>query len=305
MKSDPSIGRRFAIFLGLSILVHLTFITFFYFVPRTLFLSELKKRLDHSIEDKTEDLITQIELINAEQKNKRLYIVEQDDTSLNENPPSNSQFLSAKNQKVEKQTQSQNVGKFKNNSFLGHFSPSSPNEINSKISQAQKLGLQGLPLSKTVENNPLRPKVQSFPPPEPTSLGSEVSQSDDVPSFIEEGNETLLNTKEFVYYSFFMRVKDQLRCHWNPRVRKSVNFIYVRDKKIASETERTTSLRVTLDKYGYLEKIELLKTSGYREIDTAAIQAFRAAAPFLNPPQGILDKDKRIRIMWNFTLLDS
>ena len=311
MKFRSPINQKFAVFLGLSIFAHLALMAFFSFVPRALFLSELKKRLNHSIEDKTQDLITQIELINEDQKNKRLYIVEQDQKSLNEESPSESQFLSAQNQKVEKQIQSKNVGKFKNSFNSGSFNPLPQRENNHKVSQAQKLGLNGLSLRNFSEIEKKLKKDKSLKSntpkssPLPTSFGDGLSQADDVPSFVEEGNQTLLNTREFVYYSFFVRIKDQLRCHWNPLIRKSVNVIYMRDKKMASQSEKTTSLRVTLDKYGYLEKIELLKTSGYKEIDTAAIQAFRSAAPFLNPPQGILDKDKRIRIMWSFTLLDS
>ena len=42
--------------------------------------------------------------------------------------------------------------------------------------------------------------------------------------------------------------------------------------------------------------------SGVTDLDEAAMEAFKQAAPFPNPPKGIVEKDGRIRIRWDFIL---
>jgi TonB family protein len=300
MASEKPQSGRFLIFLIVSILVHLGLFVFLFLGPRYLFLTELNRRLDHTIENKTEDLITQIELINDEELKKQ--VIEQSDKSVNEAEPKEADYLSATNQKVEKQTKARNNGKFNNSSSPGVNQISVGQKSKQKSEQpsekpvVKNLGLNGLPLSSEThkENSEDR---KSF-----VSLGEGLSQTDDYLENVDEGDQTLLNTKEFVYYSYFMRVKDQLRSHWNPLIRKNVQVLYAKDRNIASLHVKATSVRITLNKSGYLEKIELLKTSGYEELDVAAIQAFRSAAPFLNPPTGLIEKDKRIRIVWDFIL---
>ncbi len=297
MASEKPDSRRFIFFITLSALVHLGLFMFLYFGPRYVFLAELDRRLNHTIENKTEDLITQIELINDEDLSKQ--VVEQSDNSVNEEEPEEAQFLSAKNQKVKQQTKARNNGKFNNSNAPGVTALIQGQKGASKSKPSNPIknfGLNGLPLgdSVAIENSPLQ---KSY-----ASVGDGLSQTDDYLKDVEEGDQTLLNTREFIYYSYFMRVKDQLRSHWNPRIRKNVQVLYAKDRNLANLNVKATSIRVTLNKSGYLEKIELLKTSGYEELDVAAIQAFRAAAPFLNPPHGLLESDKRIRIVWDFIL---
>ena len=39
-----------------------------------------------------------------------------------------------------------------------------------------------------------------------------------------------------------------------------------------------------------------------RELDDAAVEAFRQAAPFPNPPKGLIETDGTIKIRWNFVV---
>jgi TonB family protein len=303
MKAEKPESRRFLFFITLSVLFHIGLIALLILGPEFLILNELHRRTNHTIENKTEDLITQIELINQEQVQKQ--IIEQSETSVNEKEPEDAKFLSAKNQKVEKETKASQNGKF-NNANLPGVTAASPaakktteNESKPKTEVVKNFGINGLPLNKNPEVSKSNSDLDSE---KYVSLGDGISQSDDYLPDTEEGAQTLLNTKEFVYYSYFMRVKDQLRSHWNPKIRQNIQVLYAKDRNIANANIKATSIRVTLNKSGYLEKIELLKTSGYQELDVAAIQAFRSAAPFLNPPPGLLEKDKRIRIVWDFIL---
>lgn len=318
MKTQNARQLRFTSFLIFSVVLHIVLAGFLYYAPRLAFMQELARRLDHTIEDKTEDVVTQIELINDE--DKRIDIVEQSEQSLNNETPEEDYFLSRNNQTVEQQTKAAHSGKFNNAARPGsnvapqaridgqamektpskadQEAPSAQSDLGK--TKAQKLGLTGVPLDDTFEKTLQAQKTQEG---QRGSLGDGLNQTDDYLKDIQVGQQTLLNTREFIYYSYFMRVKEQLRSHWNPRVRHNVQLLFAKDERsLASVDNKATSLRVTLDKKGYVKKIELLKTSGFSELDVAAIEAFRAAAPFLNPPNGIVEKDGHIRIFWDFIL---
>ncbi|MCB0361740.1 MAG: energy transducer TonB, partial [Bdellovibrionales bacterium] len=66
--------------------------------------------------------------------------------------------------------------------------------------------------------------------------------------------------------------------------------------------DRITRVLITLDKNGSLIQVQVLGQSGLVELDSAAVDAFRAAAPFPNPPQGMVEHDGNIRIRWDFIL---
>jgi len=51
-----------------------------------------------------------------------------------------------------------------------------------------------------------------------------------------------------------------------------------------------------------LIKVQVIGRSGIQDLDDAAVEAFKAAAPFPNPPKGIVDEDGTIRIRWDFIL---
>ncbi len=62
---------------------------------------------------------------------------------------------------------------------------------------------------------------------------------------------------------------------------------------------------ITLDSKGLLETVQVIGTSGLEDMDQSAVEAFRAAAPFPDPPVGIIDPDGKIRIRWDFVLSDA
>ncbi len=71
---------------------------------------------------------------------------------------------------------------------------------------------------------------------------------------------------------------------------------------VASTSSRVTKLVIVLNNKGDLVKIQVMDRSGLRDLDDAAIEAFKAAAPFPNPPKGMVEKDGKIRIKWDFIL---
>ena len=75
-----------------------------------------------------------------------------------------------------------------------------------------------------------------------------------------------------------------------------------RGRTIASARDKVTRLVIVLNQQGTLIGVRVLERSGERDLDQTAIDAFRAAAPFPNPPEGIVEEDGTIKIRWDFVL---
>jgi TonB family protein len=114
---------------------------------------------------------------------------------------------------------------------------------------------------------------------------------------VEEGEETLINTKEFKYATFFNRIKRGVSNHWNP------GEVYMRHDpygNIYGVKDRYTILSVELDINGALKDVSVSRSSGLSFLDDEAIHAFQEASPFPNPPKGLLDESGRILFQFGF-----
>lgn len=91
-----------------------------------------------------------------------------------------------------------------------------------------------------------------------------------------------------IHASYFKRLKLQVARAWDPTpVWRRADPTGTR---YGSKT-RITELRVSLSPQGELAKILVVSPSGANELDEEAVRAFRIAAPFPNPPAGLLQKD--------------
>jgi TonB family protein len=113
----------------------------------------------------------------------------------------------------------------------------------------------------------------------------------------EEGEGTYLNTREFKYASFFNRVKQSVGMHWNPNAtlmrRDPTGTTY-------SGRDRHTLLSVTLDERGRVANISIEKSCGLEFLDMEAVESFKRAQPFPNPPAGLLEDDSKVRFKFGF-----
>ncbi len=113
----------------------------------------------------------------------------------------------------------------------------------------------------------------------------------------EEGEGTYLNTREFKYASFFNRVKQSVGTHWNPNA-----TLMRRDPTGATYAgrDRHTLLNVTLDERGRVASISIEKSCGLEFLDMEAVESFKRAQPFPNPPAGLLEDDSKVRFKFGF-----
>jgi len=113
---------------------------------------------------------------------------------------------------------------------------------------------------------------------------------------VENGEETALTARRFVYASFFNRLKRQVAMNWDPQT------VWRRSDPTGAHhgfKTRVTEVRVSLTPKGDLAKIVVTSPCGVTELDDEAVRAFRTAAPFVNPPDGLI-KDNLITFEFSF-----
>ncbi len=280
-----------------SLLVHTAFVGTIWFSPNLF--------------NPTKRTVTEIELYDAEEMLKRMkeldatkgQIVDQSEKAVNDEVPEKSKYLSRHNQKVKEETRAAQTAKFRN-STGGKASPKIEAGQVAEKEPTQKDLVQnrnGLAVGKTLKD--FKPDFKIGPKAETVATGGgEGPSSTDDNLDKPVGMETMLSTREFVYFSYYNRIKDKLRQYWEPKIKEKVTRIFRQGRTIASDADKITKVIIILDGKGILQNVQVVGESGVRDLDDAAVEAFRAAAPFPNPPKGIVEQDGLIRIRWDFIL---
>ncbi len=240
-------------------------------------------------------------------------VVEQPDKALNDEIDEKAKYLSAHNQRVVHETKAQKSGDFQNSAGKGEqkstqqktarTEPQKPTKQShvKKFADRKDDFKSGLP---TLSD--LSPRFDPTQKPTDDTVsngdGQKVSQTNDFLKETPPSLETVLATREFVYYTYFQRIRNQIRQYWEPSIREKVRHIFASGRTIASERDHITRVIVVLDQTGNLLKVQVIGESGVKDLDDAATEAFRAAAPFPNPPKGMVDKDGTIKVPWDFVI---
>ena len=236
-------------------------------------------------------------------------IVAQDENSKKQEKPDDTRFLSAHDQKVEKQSVAKNKGEFKNvtkPSTQKAMKMASQNQRKNNSTAKTKPSL--LNLNPTFDPLAIKERQQKSETQASegydyaTAEGGDVSQTEDYIKDVDQGSQTLLNAREFKYYTYYSRIRRQLSQHWEPKVREKLVRLFRQGRTIASDRDHTTKLLIILSENGSLVNVQVLGESGVHDLDDAALEAFRSAAPFPNPPKGIIEADKTVKIRWDFVL---
>ncbi|MCX7977444.1 MAG: energy transducer TonB [Bdellovibrionaceae bacterium] len=223
----------------------------------------------------------------SDEEQKPRQIVQQN-TRPGQEKPDKADYLAEHNQKVEKQTVARHRGEFRNSQNLGGRPRLSASDLSPKF--------DGLAAMEKQQRN-MESRSQQL-----RNAEVEPSATDDYLKNIAEGDQTALNTREFRYYTYYNRIRRQLSQHWEPTVREKLARMFRQGRSIASNSEHTTKLLIILDTQGRLVKVQVLSESGVHDLDEAAMEAFRSAAPFPHPPKGIVEQDGTVRIRWDFIL---
>lgn len=119
---------------------------------------------------------------------------------------------------------------------------------------------------------------------------------------VQQGYFTALNQDQFTYYVFFNRVNEQMGQRWVSLIRNYAQGLSEGDLKRLASKNRTTVIEVLLTQGGEFVRSMVHASSESKPLDQAASDAFLAAAPFLNPPHGMVEKDGFIHLRYAMTI---
>lgn len=316
MKKSPS----FRMYMLLSLVAHAIIVSSLLVVEKLTPSEQPKETV--SINFLTpEDLkkMAQVEEALKQRQQRHLpnnQVVQQNEDASNNIAPEDTRFLSAKNQKVEKQTVAKERGEFQNMKKAaaqktgpkgdGRKKTAAIKEESKKL--IEKDLFKGFDSTAALEKQQLAEEkvgkgLGQGQGAQNSGTGAEASQSNDYIKDVDQGLETLLNTREFKYYSYYNRIRKQLSQHWEGRVREKLSKLFKEGRApAATNKDRVTKVMIVLNDAGTLVRVQVIGDSGVRDLDDAAVEAFRDAAPFPNPPKGIVESDGTVKIRWDFVL---
>ncbi len=215
-------------------------------------------------------------------------------------------FLSDRNQKAEKQMKAAQIDDFRQKQGTGMPSLSRQKTMPATGSPNEKGGDEGAGDTKLQPNQKAAGVKRNWKTLSLNDLGiggagGPTAATDDRLDDVQTGDRTVLSAREFRFYSYYHRIKETLRQYWKPNVERKLAMLWAKGARM-QETEVVTQVLVMLDEHGQVSKITRVTGSGFMELDEAAMDAFRQAAPFPNPPAGMVDPDGLVRIRWDFVL---
>ncbi|MGK5087221.1 energy transducer TonB [Bdellovibrionota bacterium FG-2] len=290
--------------IGLSFVVHMLFIM----VCATL----VQKRATHQFSNDlrwveldftpppVKEKIKQIQEASKEESKIRHQVVQ---TSIGERVEKAlpDAFLGERNQRVveEKVSKQKNI-------LAGGAQAQSPQEAHQEVRPERfdkplvGLGLRVIPSQKEIQEiEKARRDTTRW-----ANFGSEAlpQNAEDYVKGFKQSDKTALNTREYVFFGYFQRIRTRLDLAWVPILREKLVKLYHSGRQLASDMDHVTRVRVVLNNHGEIVKVQILGESGNHDLDEAATRAFRQAGPFPNPPKGIIDQKGEIEIPWEFIL---
>lgn len=123
-----------------------------------------------------------------------------------------------------------------------------------------------------------------------------------LPTDVKVGSFTALNTDRYLYYTFYARIEELVRYRWESRVMDTINGFDRATMMNAGNRNWVTHVEFLLDRTGLLKSAVILKESGIQRFDLAAVNAFKEARIFPNPPQEMVKDDGMIHIRFTFNV---
>ncbi|MGZ3733350.1 MAG: hypothetical protein ACXVC0_00240, partial [Bdellovibrionota bacterium] len=261
MEADTTKRDRLILFLGVSLLVHCLFMVALY---RTQLLSSDLKIPDNTVYVDLDKMPPPPSAL-AQEKDRKRQIVETE-TSADQVKPKDADYLGEHDQAVDKQTKARQVDIFRKGG------------VQSKAGSGGKpqIALKDLapPSSKPV-SPPTQAEIDGMRAQEKQQLARQEhnaggqesadnpgSASNDFLENVKEGDRTLLNTKEFVYFSYYRRIREKLEVAWNSKLRSTMDTYMYGGRHLANDRNYITGVVVVLDRNGKITAVKVLQNSG-------------------------------------------
>ena len=195
-------------------------------------------------------------------------------------------FLSEQKQRVLLETKARETGLTQNRE-ASHPQPRTPPQKQTSASSKDLNGYEPIRLPR---------------PNELTEQGAS-TVGEALPKDVALGSFTALNTDRFQYYSFYARIEELVRFRWETQVRSAVDT-YDR-KYVATHIGRKnwiTQIEFLISPEGHLKSAQIMKESGIKLFDQAAVFAFQDARFFPNPPKDMVEADGMIHVKYSFNV---
>lgn len=290
--------ERLVLFLGLSLLVHCLLMLLLY---RTQLAGDFK------IPDNTVFVdLDKTPLPVASEQERRRQIVESE--AANQEKPRDADYLGEHDQRVDEQTKARQVDIFRKGGAMAKAGSQGKPRIALKdlappsskpVAAPTQAEIDGMREQEKKEQKLAQQEHQSGGEQPADNQGS---ASNDYLKNVKEGDRTLLNTKEFVYFSYYRRIRERLEVAWNSKLRSAMDSYMYGGRHLANDKNYVTGVIVVLDRFGKITAVKVLQRSGARDLDDAAVGAFNDAGPFPDPPAGLVDQNGQIQIRWDFIL---
>ena len=216
-------------------------------------------------------------------------------------------YLGEKNQEVDRQTVSRHqLVQTGHSQAQPKAQPVAQAQPKTPSTQASEEAKSAAPLATL--GVPMFPKLGATQPqaPQPRRDAFDASVGTGTPQDyirgLKESESTALNTREFMFYSYFQRIRERLDYAWNRTLQDRLGRMFRSGRYLASDREHTTKVLVTLNGVGQITQVQVVEDSGTRDLDDVAVKSFNDAGPFPNPPRGMISSTGTIQIRWDFVL---
>lgn len=198
--------------------------------------------------------------------------------------PRDSKYLSDVNRNVEQEQQARATGL--------PVPPQAPSQGAERTEKGEAAKSKSSPQEDTVslQQKPPEPKsgLKTQLPQEWLASLAPQAPSNYLPN-VNYGDATLLNTREYAFAPFFIRMKQSLERVWNPqRILKQHN--------VGFNEEFRTAVNIVLNADGSIYSASIVRGSSIDELDQEALRSVYKAAPFVNPPKDLVEANGKITI---------
>ena len=283
--------EKVIIIVGLlvSILVHLTLLLF----TPIKFAQASKDTMMNSLPSTIKAFLAEPPSRLNSDKEKMSIVDLMDDSKVNPAKPNNSKYLSDKDRTVEKETKAKNPTNIPTSAEVMHKGSSGKNEKEDGEKKSKddtkNADASGVLYSQRIQEKSGQEgdeAIDLYP-----DLGKQLPSNRPYdPNYLEgleEGEKTQLNTREFLYSSYFTRIKRQISSHWDPQKA----FQEMTKKNSSPRHDMIAEVTITIDRAGNLRGLDIAKSSGEEAWDQESLHSIRSAAPFRNPPPEMFGKN--------------
>ncbi len=120
---------------------------------------------------------------------------------------------------------------------------------------------------------------------------------------VKQGSFTALNTDQLTFYSFYSRVNEGIVNRWIGHLRDYFSMLPPAMQKQLALSPNITGVEIILSPAGEFQRAVMHHPSGDTNLDQAVTNAFKEAAPFLNPPREMVKEDGKIHLLYQFEVL--